>query len=284
MKTLKKISVILILLTTLTGCKQTYETKNTETQPESRFSVDFAKKIGIDSFSGNITYEAKNVEIYPNYEFRIDFLEEFGIRRFSGDITYKAEKEIALEKDHRFIIDYGDYYCPEDGEMEDVTYFPVAGMGDTLDYAITSYSNGGFKLTVVASMYEESTYFDRYLYSNIMLIHPLHMPHDSVVCTNLRFEGHEYGIGFDFYDSRPCAGKIKVYRVDGNEKYLSKEMVEADEEKTVWEEYYPNGNVKSIKTITHNPEDADEYGFAAKPFVTNTEYFLADSVASYHTL
>ncbi len=269
---------MMLILTTIMGCsKQTSETKNAETQPDSEFCEDHSQN-GIGNSSGDITYEAKNVEISLNSEFCKDFLPEFGIGRFSGDITYKAKKEISLQEESRCMFDCDDNYCPDEDEMEYVTFFPVDSMGNKLDYAITSYDNGGFKLAVKASISGSDTYFKRYLYDNITLIHPLYMPHDSVVCSNLRFEGYEYGIGGDFYDSRPCAGKIKVYRVDGDEKYLSKEMVEASDERTVWKEYDPYGNVKSIKTITHNPQEIDEYGFAAEPFVTKTKNYHEDRI------
>lgn len=244
MKTLAKIIVVMGLFPVLAGCGR--------------------------------TYHVNNVEISPNRELEKDFLVEYGIGSFSGDITYKAKKEIALQEDRRYIYgDPGDY-CPDEDEYETVTFFNIDSIGDKQNYSITSHDKGGFKLEVKASVCGEDTYFKRYLYNNITLIHPLHMPHDSIVCTNLRFEGHNYGWELNEYASRPCAGKIKVYHVDRDEKYLSREMAEASEEKTVWREYYPNGNVKSIKTTTANPQEADEYGFAAEPFVTNAEYYFED--------
>lgn len=244
MKTLKKITILMMLLTATVGCERTFETKN--------------------------------VEISLNRELIRDFLEEYAIERISGDITYKAKKEIALQEDRRYIYgDPGDY-CPDEDEYETVKFFNIDSIGDKQDYLITSYENGGFKLAVKSSAHEDDTYFKRYLYKSITFVHPLYMPHDSIVCTDLRYEGYEYGIGLDEYASRPCSGKIKVYRVNGDETCLSKEMVEASNEKTVWKEYYANGNVKSIKTIVANPEDVDENGFAAKPFVTNTEYYFED--------
>lgn len=147
-------------------------------------------------------------------------------------------------------------------------------------YTIKSYSNGGFMLSVNAiktdgEVYE--TYANcKLMYKNIVFVHPLQMPHDSVVCTNLLFDSGNYGFELFSFDCRPCAGNVKVYRVNGNEKYLSREMVVASEERTVWKEYYPNGNVKSIATTSNNPQEIDEDGLVAEPYITNIEYYFED--------
>lgn len=148
-------------------------------------------------------------------------------------------------------------------------------------YTIKSYSNGGFMLSVNATKTDGDVKKDTYancklMYKKIVFVHPLQMPHDSVVCTNLLFDFGNYGFELSGFDCRPCAGNIKVYRVNGNEKYLSREMVEASDERTVWKEYYPNGNIKSIATTSNNPQEIDEDGFGAEPYITNTEYYFED--------
>lgn len=252
MKTLKQITITMLLLATLVGCKRTFENKN--------------------------------VEITPNRELGLDFLKEYGIDRFSGDITYKAKKEIALQEDRRCIFEYEGDYCPDEDEYEVVTFFNIDSIGDKQDYSIISQDKGGFRLAVKASVCGEhcgDIYFKRYLYKKITLVHPLSMPHDSIVCTNVKYVGGNYGFELSEYASRPCAGKIKVYRVYDDGNYLLKEVVEANGEKTVWKEYYIDGNIKSIKTIVANPEEFDEYGmFSACPFLTNGQYYLPDGSES----
>lgn len=227
------------------------------------------------------TYHVNNVEISPNRELEKDFLKEYGIGSFSGDITYKAKKEIALQEIRRCMFDCDDDYCPDEDEYETVTFFNIDSIGDKQNYSITSHDKGGFKLEVKASVCGEDTYFKRYLYKKITFIHPLSMPHDSIICSNVKYIGENYGWELNEYASRPCAGKIKVYRVYETEKYLSKEIVEATNEKTIWIEYYPNGNVKSRKTIVANPNGLDEDGlFSACPFITKGQYYLPDGSES----
>lgn len=206
-------------------------------------------------------------DVYMSLPNDIDyFLSEYGIYGgyeydAYGDIVYKAKEELSQKNE---CIEVGD-------DFEDVPFFYISDLGDNQEYTITSNLHEGYKLSVKAKKYE-----DAYIYEKITLVHPLSMPYDSIVCTDLMFEGHNYGIGLDSYDSRPCAGTIKVYRVNEDEKYLSNEMVEASSERTIWKEYYPNGNVKSIKTTTSNPQETDKYGYSAKPFITNTENFFED--------
>lgn len=194
---------------------------------------------------------------------------DYGI---DGDISYRNREPI--EPDSTVVF--------EDCDGEPIMSKAVFSL-DNLDkhkYTIKSHSNGGFMLSVNAKKTVDD-FYDTYancklIYKKIVFVHPLQMPHDSVICTNLNFDYGSYGVELIGFDSRPCAGNVKVYRVDGNEKYLLREMVEASEERTVWKEYYPNGNVKSIATTSNNPQEIDEDGFAAEPYVTNTEYYFDD--------
>lgn len=201
---------------------------------------------------------------------------DYGI---DGDISYRNRKPIEpIEPDST-------------AEPEDCAE-PITKAVFWLDelekhkYTIKSYSNGGFMLSVNATKTDGDVKIDTYancklMYKKIVFVHPLQMPHDSVVCTNLLFDFGNYGFELSGFDCRPCAGNVKVYRVNGNEKYLSREMVEASEERTVWKEYYPNGNIKSIATTSNNPQDVDEWGFSAEPYVTNTKCYFEDGQEIY---
>ena len=187
-----------------------------------------------------------------------------------GDISYRNREPIEPDRTVEF----------EDCEGEPIRCKPCFSL-DRLDkhkYTIKSYSNGGFLLSVNAEEID-SDFYDTYdnckfIYKKIVFVHPLQMPYDSVVCTNLLFDSGSYGFELMGFDCRPCAGEVKVYRVDRNKTYLLREMVEASAQRTIWKEYDPNGNVKSIKTISNNPQNIDEDGFSAEPYVTNIEYYV----------
>ena len=249
MKNVFRFSILLFLFATFVGCTRTR------------------------------TYEAKDVYVDPNSELG-GYLEELGLTIPSkGDITYRAKQERTIDT----------CYLDEMGELQELC-FDINYLGfeeKNLDYRITSEENGGYNLTVEASLLgePESAYdFHRYLYKEFTLVHPLSMPHDSMVGTNLRFKGVPYINNFenDYYiaeASLPCTGNIKVFRVDGNDIFLSKEMVTSDDN-SVWTEYYANGNVKCVKTIAANPDvpdpESDLDGKHTEPFITNSTYYFED--------
>lgn len=181
-----------------------------------------------------------------------------------GNISYKSQD--IIENTSIVIGDCGD-------DTYELTTFPLSNLSEQ-EYTITSYSNGGCRLTVEAETQDNG----EYVYNKVTLVYPLHMPHDSVVCMDVRFESESFGFELMEFASRPCDGNIKVYRVDGYETYLAKEMVKADDEKTVWNEYYNNGNLKNVLEITHKPdyECVDEYGFWAYPYKKEMMSYFPD--------
>lgn len=250
MKNVFRFSILLFLFATFVGCTRTR------------------------------TYEAKDVYVHPNSELG-GYLEELGMTGWSnGDITYKAKQECTLSTG-----------CLDEGG-EEVLFIDVNALGfeeKNLDYRITSEENGGYNLAVEASLLgepESADDFHRYLYKEFTLVHPLSIPHDSMVGTDLKFKGVPYVV-YDHFESDyyiaeaslPCTGNIKVFRVDGNDIFLSKEMVASDEY-SIWTEYYANGNVKCVKTIAANPDvpdpEADSYSKETNPFVTNSTYYFED--------
>ncbi|MBO5618565.1 MAG: hypothetical protein J5902_08415 [Paludibacteraceae bacterium] len=249
MKNALRFSILLILFATFVGCKRTH------------------------------TYEVNDVYVRPNSEL-LDYLCELGLTELTkGDITYRAKQECAFDTGN---IDEND----DDGE----SWFFVDDLSShekNLDYRFTSKETDGYNLTVKASLLDEQMLTDnspsRYLYKEFTFVHPLSMPHDSIVGTNLKFKGVPYvcyvQYAYDLWEkSLPCKGKIKVFRVDGNDKYLSKEMVASDEN-NIWTEYYANGNVKCVKTIAANPDapdPEDDFDRTTEPFVTNSTYYFED--------
>lgn len=240
MKNVLRFSVVLLLFATFVGCKH--------------------------------TFEVNDVSVSPNWEL-FDYLHKLGwIESSDGDITYRAKQERTL-----------DICWNDDGD--EGYWFNVDALGSdekNLDYRITS-EEGQYNLSVKASLLDEPVKeFQRYLYKKITLVHPLSMPHDSIVCTNLKLKGVPY-VEEEYHqlleESLPCKGNIKVFRVDGNDKFLSKEMVASDEN-AIWTEYYANGNVKCVKTIAANPDapDPESYSFdrPTKPFVTSSTYYCED--------
>ena len=240
MKNVFRFSILLFLFATFVGCTRTR------------------------------TYEAKDVYVHPNSELG-GYLEELGMTGWSnGDITYKAKQERTLSTGYL-----------DDGGEQKVLFIDVNALGfeeKNLDYRITSEENGGYNLAVEASLLGEPESADDF--------HRYPIPHDSMVGTDLKFKGVPYVVydrfESDYYiieASLPCTGNIKVFRVDGNDIFLSKEMVASDEY-SIWTEYYANGNVKCVKTIAANPDvpdpEADSYSKETNPFVTNSTYYFED--------
>lgn len=219
------------------------------------------------------TFEVKDVNVCPNYELIYGLVQQLDFDRdlfkpSKGDVRYKAMQELAIQKV---------FFSEDDDDEKD--FFSVDDLGEEIDYTIISNENGGYKLGVEASLYKgnDNYYYNHYLYHKITFVHPLCMSHDSVVCNNLKFKMVFYGPDeFPLCASRPISGEIKVYHVDGEDKFLSKEMVEATDEKTVWNEYYANGNIKSVKTIVPNAEGFNGYDLEEEPFNTNSLYYFED--------
>lgn len=241
MKNVIRFSILLLLFATFVGCKH--------------------------------TFEVNDVYVIQNSEFG-DYLDEFGLAEGTqGEITYRAKQEFPIDT----------AYDEEDNVM---LCFYIDALGSNLDYRIISEEED-YDLTVKASLLEDPKSINerrRYLYKEFTLVHPLSMPHDSIIGTNLKFKGVPYVSNFEnAYDlaekSLPCKGNIKVFRVDGNDKFLSKEM-KASDENTIWTEYYANGNVKCVKTIAANPDavdpEAEFLNRRTEPFVTNSTYYFED--------
>lgn len=214
------------------------------------------------TFEVNDVYVSPNDELCNYLENEFEMAGEFGSK---ANIIYKSKHEVAVDSCWNF-EEYGD---------EAFLCLRVDDINDDLDYTIISCENGGYKLAVEASLNDNSTSPYSYSYKKITLVHPSSTPYDSIVCTNLKFKAYQYD-RWDGYYNRPCAGRIKVYRVDGKDKFLSKEMVEATDEKTIWKEYYQNGNEKRVKTIMDAPEDELENDAFNGPFTTNYQYYFED--------
>jgi hypothetical protein len=278
MKIIKFISIVATLVFCACGGKKEQQSTVVETTKQTQTSNS-------STISSEITTSTTTKAVIMNFPRELScFLEDLGVKFDNycdisdyeyecycvhGDISYKSKEQIELDS----IEMWEDY---EGDNPVILTCFPLDKLSEH-KYTIKSYSNGGFMLSVNAKKIDNEPHDIlancKLIYKEIVLVHPLQMPYDSVVCTNLLFDSGSYGFELMGFDCRPCAGEVKVYRVDRNKKYLLREMVEASAERTIWKEYDPNGNVKSTKTISNNPQNIDEDGFSAEPYITNIEYY-----------
>ena len=184
-------------------------------------------------------FEMKNIYISLPIEME-DFLKDLGISNsnfsndnhfYFGNVMYGSNAQITPATDVR----------PYDEEYEEIECFPFDKLGNNRSYIITSDEYDGFQLSITSDNAE-----DGIVYKEIILIHPLNKsPYDSIVCTNIKFEQTEYTY---HVAKRPCSGHVRVFRVDGNDIYVSKEMLAIDS-RTIWKEYDANGKLKSEKEI-----------------------------------
>lgn len=198
------------------------------------------------------------------------FFEDLGINNtfeyIYGNILYNADEEIQCYTQD---IEFNNEFVS--AQVFDTHYLS----GDTQKYTIINEYDD-FKLSIKSTQNKYDI--------------ELHMPRYSVVCKDLAFHRKDFDLTSDACVYRPCSGSVKMYyHTDENNKILLKELVEATNEKTIWKEYYDNGNIRFVKEIVDNElfvtwgvdDDFDSYDSNSKPFETTIKYYFRDGTEDH---